>query len=127
LRDGNFNLSRKRRFNKPIVEAWPACHADDAPFLIIACSEKQPATMGQAEQTETKASPQGAASDAVTEIDGRLVQTEKGLAVVTGTDAYVVAGKDLSDMIGKLVKVTGAIAEVDGGQVIEVMTVTPVE
>ncbi len=83
--------------------------------------------MGQAEQTETKASPQGAASDAVTEIDGRLVQTEKGLAVVTGTDAYVVAGKDLSDMIGKLVKVTGAIAEVDGGQVIEVMTVTPVE
>jgi hypothetical protein len=30
-------------------------------------------------------------------------------------------------MIGKRVKVTGAIDEVDGGQVIEVMTVTPVE
>lgn len=98
-------------------------------FLIIACSEKPPATVGQAEQTETEAAPRVAASDAaeVAEIDGRLVQTEKGLAVVTGTDSYVVAGKDLSDMIGQLVKVTGAIAEVDGGQVIEVMTVTPMD
>ena len=92
-------------------------------FLILACSEKPPATMGQSEQNETKASP----AAEVAEIDGRLVQTEKGLAVVTGTNAYVVAGEDLSDMIGKLVKVTGAIAEVDGGQVIEVMTVTPME
>jgi hypothetical protein len=98
-------------------------------FLIIACSEKQPATIGQADQTETQAAPQVAASaqPEVAEIDGRLVQTEKGLTIVTGTDAYVVAGKDLSDMIGKLVKVTGAIAEVDGGQVIEVMTVTPMD
>ena len=32
-------------------------------FLIIACSEKQPATMGQAEKTETEASTQVAASD----------------------------------------------------------------
>ena len=98
-------------------------------FLIIACSEKQPATIGQGEQSETKAPHQVAASDAaaVAEIDGRLVQTEKGLAVATGTDAYVVAGADLSDMIGKLVKVTGVIAEVDGGQVIEVMTVTPMD
>jgi hypothetical protein len=98
-------------------------------FLIIACSEKQPATIGQVDQTEKKASSQVAASaqTEVTEIDGRLIQTEKGLAIATGTDAYVVAGKDLSDMIGKLVKVTGAIAEVDGSQVIEVMTVTPME
>ena len=98
-------------------------------FLVIGCSEKQPATIGKVEQTETKASPQVAASaqTEVAEVDGRLVQTEKGLTIVTGTDAYVVAGKDLSDMIGKLVKVTGAIAEVDGGQVIEVMTVTPME
>jgi hypothetical protein len=61
------------------------------------------------------------------EIDGRLIQTEKGMAVVTGTDAYVVAGRDLSDMLGKMVKVTGTIAEVDGGQVIDVMTVIPME
>jgi hypothetical protein len=30
-------------------------------------------------------------------------------------------------MIGKMVKVTGAVAEVDGGQVIEVMTVMPAD
>ncbi len=98
-------------------------------FLVVACSEKQPASMGQADQTQTEASPQVAASAAaeVAEIDGRVVQTEKGLAVATGTDAYVVAGKDLSEMIGKLVKVTGTIAEVDGGQVIDVMTFTPIE
>jgi len=98
-------------------------------FLIIACSEKPPATMGQAEQTQTEASPQVAASAGaeVAEIDGRLVQTEKGLTLATGTDAYVVAGRDLSDMLGKLVKVTGTIAEAEGGQVIDVMTVTPIE
>ena len=98
-------------------------------FLVIACSEKPPATMGQVEQSETKASPQVATSAAaeVAEIDGRLVHTEKGLAVATGTDAYLVAGKDLSDMIGQLVKVTGTITEAQGGQVIDVMTVTPVE
>ena len=55
------------------------------------------------------------------------MQTEKGLAIITGTDTYVVSGKDLSDMIGQTVKVTGTVAEVDGGQVIEVMTVTPLE
>ena len=98
-------------------------------FLTIACSEKQPATIGQADQAETKAASHVAASapTEVTEIDGRLVQTEKGLAIVTGTDAYVVGGRDLSDMIGKMVKVTGAVAEVDGGQVIEVMTVMPAD
>jgi hypothetical protein len=49
--------------------------------------------MGKAEQTATKVSPQVAASDAsaIAEVDGRLVQTEKGLAVATGTDVYVVA------------------------------------
>ena len=39
----------------------------------------------------------------------------------------MVTGQDLSDMIGQTVKVTGAVAEIDGGQVIEVMTVMPVE
>lgn len=98
-------------------------------FLIIACSEKPPTPVGQVEQTETKASAQVAVPSTaeVAEIDGRLVQTEKGLALATGTDAYVVAGKDLSDMLGKLVKVTGTIAEAEGGQVIDVMTVTPIE
>lgn len=113
-------------------------------FLATACSEKQSITTGQAEptkapqqsasavpaeETETQAMTPVASSAErePVEIGGTLMQTEKGLAIVTDTQAYVVVGKDLSDMLGKTVTVTGALAEVDGGQVIEVMTVTPME
>ena len=112
--------------------------------LIAACSEKQPATIGQAqpgsssqqapsvaqvEQTAAQVPPAGTtmAEHEPVEIGGTLMQTEKGLAVVTDTQTYVVAGKDLTGMLGKTVTVTGAIAEVDGSQVINVMTVTPLE
>lgn len=98
-------------------------------LFAIACTEKSPTTVGQGEQTETQAPAKESASAQAepAEIDGTLTQTEKGLAIVTDTDTYLVSGKDLSDMVGQKVKVTGAIAEADGGQVIEVMTVTPVE
>ena len=113
-------------------------------LLVIGCSEKPSTTIGQAEQsdsekktvpianveeTEAQTAPQVAASAPIesAEIDGMLTQTEKGLAIFTGTDSYIVTGKDLSDMIGKMVKVTGAIAEVEGGRVIEVMEVTIIE
>lgn len=98
-------------------------------LIAIACTEKSPTTTGQVEPTETKPPSQVAesASAELAEIDGTLTQTEKGLAIVTDTETYVVTGKDLSDMIGKTVKVTGAIAEVDGSQIIEVMSVMPVE
>ena len=112
--------------------------------LVTACSEKPPTTVGQTEpgggekksipvaqveETETQALSQvtGPKTAEPAEIDGMLMQTEKGLAVVTGTRSYVVTGKDLTDMAGKMVKVTGTVAEVDGGQVIEVMTVSPME
>jgi hypothetical protein len=92
-------------------------------------SENQPTTMGQVEKAENQALSQTVASTPTepSEIDGTLMQTEKGLAIVTGTDTYVVIGKDLSDMIGQTVKVTGVIAEFDGGQVINVMTAAPME
>ena len=98
-------------------------------LLLMACSEQSPITTGQVEQKESQAQPQVAASAPVepAEIDGTLTQTERGLAVVTDTDTYIVAGQDLSEMIGQKVKVTGAIAEVDGGQVIEVMSVVPMD
>ena len=113
-------------------------------FLAMACSEKQPITTGQAEKSgapqqsasvssaeenDSKATPQVASStggDPV-EIGGMLMQTDKGLAIVTDTQAYVVSGMDLSGMQGKTVTVTGALSEVDGGQVIQVLTVKPME
>ena len=114
-------------------------------FLATACSENQPITTGQAEtgkipqqsasaspveEGPTQTAPQVTASSAggeAVKIDGTLMQTDKGLAIVTDTQAYVVSGRDMSAMLGKTVTVTGALAEVDGDQVIEVMTVTLVE
>jgi hypothetical protein len=113
-------------------------------LFVLACSEKSPTKMGQAEQTdsekgatttgqiqqqETKIPSSVAASVPAgsSEIDGTVQQTEKGLAIVTDTDRYMVSGKDLTDMIGKTVKVTGVIAENGEGQVIEVMSVMPME
>jgi hypothetical protein len=98
-------------------------------FFLVACSEKSPVTTGEVEQSGSKAPAQVATSapEGPTEIDGTLTQTEKGLALVTDTNIYIVAGQDLSDMLGKKVKVTGAIAEVDETQVIQVMSVIPME
>ncbi len=97
-------------------------------LFAIACSDS-PTTTGQVKKTETQASSQVASSAPAgsAEIAGMLMQTEKGLAIVTGTDTYVLAGKDLSDRIGQTVKVTGTLAEIDGDQVIDVMSVTPME
>lgn len=92
-------------------------------LLAIACTEKSPTTVGQTEQTETQEQAQAEPA----ELDGMLTQTENGLALVTDTDTYIVAGQDLTGMVGQKVKVTGAIAEGDGGQVIEVMSVEPIE
>ena len=78
-------------------------------FLVIACSDKPPSTVGQAGQTDsekeqasvatveqsegqTQAQEATSAQTEIAEIDGQLIQTEKGLAIATGTDAYVVAG-----------------------------------
>jgi len=40
-------------------------------------------------------------------IDGRLIQAEKGRVAVTDTDVCGVAGKDLSEMIEKMVNAAG--------------------
>ena len=104
-----------------LVIAGMAC------LLLIACTEKSPTTTGQVQPSESQAAPKMAVTTDPQEVDGTLTQTGKGLALVTDTDVYLVTGEDLSDLLGKKVKVTGAIAEVDGGQVIQVMSVIPLE
>lgn len=100
-----------------------------AGLFLVACSEQNPITTGQVQQTESQAPAQVAetAPQEPAEFDGTLTQTEKGLALITDTDIYVVMGQDLSDMLGKKVKVIGAIAEVEETQVIQVMSVVPIE
>ena len=100
-----------------------------AGLLAVACSEKSPTTTGQVEQTEEQQPSQMAetAPAEPTELDGMLTQTEKGLAIVTDTDTYIVTGEDLSHMVGQKVKVTGTLAESEEGQVFQVMSVSPME
>jgi len=113
-------------------------------LFVLGCSEKNPTTTGQAgqpgsnnsstvtgkiEQQKAAAPSQMAASASSepTEVGGKVQQTEKGLAIITDSATYMVSGKDLSDMVGKTVKVTGVLAEGDGGQVIQVMSVKPMD
>lgn len=98
-------------------------------LFFIACSEQSPVTTGQIEKSETPAPAQVAttAPEEPAEIDGILTQTQQGLALVSDTDIYIVTGQDLSDMLGKKVKITGAIADVEETQVIQVMSVIPME
>ena len=96
-------------------------------LLLLGCTEQPSTTTGQAQPVQSQEQPKMAITTQPQEVDGTLTQTDKGLAIVTDTDTYLVAGEDLSDLLGKKVKVTGAIAEVDGGQVIQVMSVIPME
>jgi hypothetical protein len=111
-------------------------------LFVLACSEKNPTTTGQTDQpastnsstmtgqvdqqkADAPSQPAEANSTEPTEIGGKVAQTEAGLAIITDSATYRVSGKDLSDMVGKTVRVTGVIAEGDGGHVIQVMSVKP--
>jgi hypothetical protein len=103
-------------------------------MMAMACSEQnrtvgevdQPQQPGQAEQQpitqaveETQRGP--------TELAGIVMETEKGVSLVTDTDTFLVAGQDLSGMIGKRIKVTGTITTAEESQILEVLTVIPLE
>ena len=98
-------------------------------IVFLACSENQSMDKGQLEKKEKQAVAEAAtkAPEKPSEVDGIITYTEKGLAVVTESDLFLVMGQDLAEMVGKKVKITGAIAEVDENQVIQVMSVMPIK
>jgi hypothetical protein len=53
-------------------------------------------------------------------IAGTVVKTDKGIIIEAEDGDYIVKGKDLSKMVGKMVEATGIITESDKGDVIEV-------
>jgi len=53
-------------------------------------------------------------------IAGTVVKTEKGIIIEAEDGDYLVKGKDLSKMVGKMVEATGIITESDKGDVIDV-------
>lgn len=53
-------------------------------------------------------------------IVGSVVKGEKGIVIEAEDGDYLVKGKDLSKMVGKMVEATGIIVESDKGDTIEV-------
>lgn len=96
--------------------------------IALACSERNKTT-GQAKPPEKQPITQAAEPTYLepTEIIGIVKGSEKGISIVTDTQTYIAFGEDITGMIGKRIKVTGTIAELDGAEVIRVMAVTPLE
>jgi hypothetical protein len=105
-------------------------------LMATACSE-QNRTVGEVKQPqapEKAQAQQQPIQQAVeetqrgpAELAGIVMKTEKGVTLVTDTDTYLVFGQDLSGMIGKRIKVTGTIMEEEDSQILEVLTVIPLE
>ena len=60
-------------------------------------------------------------------IVGTVVQSGKNFVIEADDGDYIVKGKDLTKMVGKLVEVTGKITESDKGDVIEVKSVEEIQ
>lgn len=56
-------------------------------------------------------------------IAGTVVKSDEGIIIEAEDGDYLVEGKDLSDMVGKFVEVTGYVTETDQGYVIQVKKV----
>ena len=67
----------------------------------------------------------GAAVAAEEIITGVVDQNDSGMIIIAADDGedYVVKGKDLSEMVGKSVKVTGTLAEEADAKTITIMEV----
>lgn len=59
------------------------------------------------------------AADSVT---GTIQQGDSGLILQADDGEYILAGQDLSDLVGKKIKVTGTIADSDAGKTLTVMS-----
>jgi len=64
------------------------------------------------------------AGDSVT---GTTQQGDSGLVLQAADGDYILAGQDLSDMVGKKIKVTGTIADGEAGKTLTVMSFEEVQ
>ncbi len=61
-------------------------------------------------------------------ISGKVDKTDRGIVLfVDNGDTFVIQGKDLSRMIGKIVTVTGTLTEGRSGKILTVISVTPTQ
>jgi len=113
-----------------LMTAMIACQSDDQSKDASA-----PKTMEQQQQEQAAAQPAQPAAEAaqpavtatVAEITGTVEDTDSGVVITSDTGEYAISGQDLSPMIGKKVKVTGAVEESGGRYLIKVESVSEVQ
>jgi hypothetical protein len=119
-----------------VVAMGVACSSKEAPSQTAGANEEgQPAAMEQGDQAamEEQQSQAGGemaqqAEEAAqmpksVELTGMVEQGDNGVVIVTDLGKYNVIGQDLSSMVGKTVKVTGALEESAGEYTINVESV----
>ncbi len=119
-----------------VVAMGVACSNKEAPSQTAGANEEgQPAAMEQGDQAamEEQQSQAGGemaeqAEEAAqmpksVELTGMVEQGDNGVVIVTDLGKYNVTGQDLSSMVGKTVKVTGALEESAGEYTINVESV----
>ncbi len=112
-----------------VVTMGVACSGNEAPSQLAgAKSESQPATMEQKGQPNTEPAQMAQQSapaqmPKAVELTGMVEQSGDGVVIVTDLGKYNVIGQDLSAMVGKTVKVTGAVEESAGQYTIKVLSV----
>ena len=82
-----------------------------------ATMEQKDASAGSAAQQQTAQMPKAV------EISGTVEQSGDGIVIATDLGKYNVIGQDLTDLVGKTVKVTGAVEESAGQYTIKVLSV----
>ncbi len=107
-------------------------------FAFMACSD-QSATSGQAvssqQQKQQQQQPQETAKgfestkpeSPANVISGTVLHTNSGYTIFTDSGSYRVAGKDLSSVVGKNVRILGTIEETGDAQVINVESIVILE
>lgn len=62
-------------------------------------------------------------------VTGTIIENDSGNIIISADDGedYLVQGKDLSEMLGKTVRVTGTLAEQEGAKSITVMKLEEIQ
>lgn len=60
-------------------------------------------------------------------VTGTVIETDAGLTIAAVDGQYLVSGYDMSEMVGKTVKATGAVTEEEGVKTINVISVEVLE
>jgi hypothetical protein len=108
------------------------CSSKEAPTQPTASVEQnkpaeiQPTQEAAVEKQEPESTPALDLTKPM-EITGRVAQTAEGFVISTNVFDYHVIDQDLSSMIGKTVRATGAVEEAQGKFTIDLESITEIE